>query len=102
MTISDFGPKQERVTFNLVGKVKLQVVIFLSIIAGLLIFTQLIFAANLATDGKNLSQTEAEIKKYQSENAQLKIEIAKVSSLTNLAQKGENLGFKKPQKVIIP
>lgn len=101
MLLVDFKP-QKKDDFNLIGKIKIQVVIFLSLVAGLLILTQFIFAADLATDGQNLSQTESEIKKFKSENATLRVEIAKDSSLTALSKKAEELGFKKPQQVITP
>lgn len=101
MIRADFKP-QRKENFNLIGKIKLQVIIFLSVVAGFLILTQLIFAAHLATDGQKLSQIEQEIKKLESQNTSLKIEVAKESSLSNLSKKAGDLGFKKPQQVITP
>lgn len=101
MILVDIKP-QQKTTFSLIGKVKLRVVIFLVAIATILVATQLIFAASLATGGQNLSGIETEIKLLESQNSQLKIEIAKESSLSGLSQKAQELGFKKPQKVITP
>lgn len=102
MLIADFKPKPKERTFNLIGKVKVHVVIFLSSAAVLLIAIQLVFAASLATDGQKISQIEDEIKRFESENSSLRIQIAKHSSLTNLAQRAQDLGFKSPSRIIIP
>ncbi len=66
-----------------------------------LVFTQLVFANNLATGGEKLSQVQDEISTLERENMSLKTEIAKASALTKLSEKAKQSGFIKPQVVTI-
>ncbi len=67
-----------------------------------LFVTQLVFAANLSTDGQKLAKIEEEIARRESENANLKTEIARQSSLASLSQKAKALGFTDAPKIITP
>lgn len=98
----DFKIEHKESSFNLVGKIKVKVLVFFTIFAIALIFTQLVFANNLATDGNKLSNINEEIAKLERENTTLKTQIAQESSLTVLSQKAKEFGFEKPTKVIIP
>lgn len=83
------------------GKIRVKIlVIFATLVAGLF-FAQLVFANNLATDGKKLSRTEEEIQKLEEENTVLKIKIAQNSSLSNLSKKAKEMGFIKPSEVLV-
>ena len=63
-------------------------------------FTQLVFASNLAVDGQKLSQFDEEIRQLEAENTNLRVKIAQESSFTNLYQKAQRLGFQNPSEVI--
>lgn len=89
-------------SFNLIGRIKVKVLVAFTIFALALIFTQLVFANNLATDGNKLSNINKEIAKLERENTSLKTQIAQESSLTVLFQKAKESGFEKPTKVIVP
>src|SRR3989344_4545435 len=96
--INDYKFKNSRdESFNLVGKVKVKLLIVLAFF-----FTQLVFAGNLAIGGQKLSEVENEIKRLEAENTTLKVEIAKEAALSNLAADAQKLGFEKPKQVIIP
>ncbi|OGD86888.1 hypothetical protein A2870_03285 [Candidatus Curtissbacteria bacterium RIFCSPHIGHO2_01_FULL_41_11] len=103
LPVRDFkiGKKVES-NFNLVGKIKVKLIVLFTFFAGTLIFTQLVFANNLATDGNKLSSINEEIAKFERENTTLKVQIAQESSLTVLSQKAKEAGFEKPTKVIVP
>ncbi|MEX2028350.1 MAG: hypothetical protein WD988_02520 [Candidatus Curtissbacteria bacterium] len=73
-----------------------------SILLGALFVTQLVFAANLSTDGQKLTKIEQLRAQYESENAGLKAQIAQESSLTNLSRKSQELGFTSSPKIITP
>ena len=88
--------------FNLIGKIRLKVLVIATVIITTLLFTQLVFANNLATDGQKLSEVEDEIQKLTAENTSLKVQIATESSLSNLAKKAAELGFSKPSLIITP
>ncbi|MDP2632972.1 MAG: hypothetical protein Q8P25_04610 [Candidatus Curtissbacteria bacterium] len=98
----DFKIERKEPNFNLVGKIKVKVLVAFTVFALALIFTQLVFANNLATDGNKLSNTNEEITKLERDNTTLKAQIAQESSLTVLSQKAKESGFEKPTKVIIP
>jgi|SRR3989344_326160 len=89
-------------SFNLVGKVKVKLLIILAFVVIASFFTQLVFAGNLAVGGQKLSEVENEIEKLEAENTTLRVEIAKEAALLNLAQEAQKLGFEKPKEVIIP
>jgi len=96
LPVSDFKIKKKR-SFNLIGRIKVQVLLASAILVISLFFVQLVFANSLATDGEKLAQIEQEIDKLQEENTTLKVKIAQESSLTTLSQKAKNIGFQKPQ-----
>jgi cell division protein FtsB len=83
------------------GAIKVKIVFVFGFLLVGLVFTQLVFANNLATDGQKLSNVQQEIRHLESENTTLKAEIAKTSALTNLSAKAQGLGFKKPAKLTI-
>lgn len=101
LPVSDFSrtAKQES-DFNLIGKVKVKILVIFSCMLFALIFAQLVFANNLATDGQKLSQVHEEIEKLQDENTHLKVEIAQNSSLFELSKTAEESGFQRPAKII--
>lgn len=84
------------------GKVKIRLLIVSSLALSVLFATQLVFAANLSTDGQKLTKVEESKERYESENADLKAQIARESSLTNLSQKSGQLGFTASPKIITP
>jgi hypothetical protein len=86
--------------FNLIGKIKVRVLVVLSVVIFALIFAQLVFANNLATEGQKLAQVYTEIRELEAENTLLKVEIAKKSSLASLSKEAQSQGFRKPEKVI--
>lgn len=99
--LSDFRVKKNKEnSFNLVGRIKVKVLVAITLVVVGLFFTQLVFANNLAVDGQKLSQIENEIAKLDAENTTLKVQIAKVSALTTLSQKAQAVGFTKPAKTI--
>lgn len=98
----DFKIEQKENTFNLIGKIRVKVLVVTAVAATALIFVQLVFANNLATDGHKLSNVNDEIARLERENTNLKAQIAQQSSLVSLSKKAQELGFEKPAKVIIP
>lgn len=103
MLISDFKwlprKKNSSATF---GRIKVKLLVIFTIIVTVLFGAQLIFATNLATDGQKLSEIEKEIQRIETQNTNLKVKIAKASSLATLSKKAKDLGFTKPTQVIIP
>lgn len=98
---SDFIPKKENKKFF--GKAKLQILIFVGVITMIaLVFGQLVFANNLATDGEKLAKIEDQIQKLQDENTSLRMQIAKETSLVNLSKIAQKEGFSRPAKVVRP
>lgn len=93
--------KKEENNLNL-GKIKVRLLVTVTIASIGLILTQLVFANNLATDGQRLAQIEAEIKRFEAENTTLKVKIAKEASLASLSKKAQDFGFVRPSKVIVP
>ena len=95
LPVSDFKfnyrAKQD---FNLIGKIRVQVLIILAVVTALILFAQLVFAATLATHGQKVSQVEQEIQKLEAENTSLRVQISQESSLTKLSEKAKQLGFK--------
>ncbi len=86
---------------RLTGSVRLKVVFLSLFLLVGLVFTQLVFANSLATDGEKLARVQKEIKRLERENISLKAEIAHNSALTNLAQSAKNSGFTKPKTITI-
>lgn len=104
MKIRDFKytAKKETSELNLRGKIRLKVLVVFSLMSFGMIFAQLVFANNLATDGQKLSDVYVQIEKLEDENTKIKVEITKNSSLVNLSKEADQTGFKKPEKVITP
>lgn len=105
LPISDFNYKNKIVKnekIDLIGKVKLKILVFFAVILTLLFGAQIVFAGNLSSDGKKLHEINTEAHKLESENLNLKSKIAQISSLTNLSQKASTLGFSKPSKILNP
>ncbi|MBI4037620.1 hypothetical protein HY382_01075 [Candidatus Curtissbacteria bacterium] len=86
---------------NLVGQVRLKIVVIFGSIIMVLFASQLVFANNLAAEGERLSQIESEIQLLEAQNTTLKAEIAQNSSLVTLSAKAQAYGFVKP-KIITP
>lgn len=101
LTVSDFKYQKKR-SYDLIGKIRVKVLVVAAIALVVLFFAQLVLAANLATDGQKLAAIGQEIRRLEAENTTLVTEIAQLSSLTNLSQKAASLGFVKPTKVITP
>lgn len=103
LTKADFIPKKERKKLIFFGKAKLQIVLSVGVFTILaLIFGQLVFANNLATDGEKLANIEDQIQKLEDENTSLRMQIAKETSLTNLSKEAQEKGFSHPAKIIRP
>ncbi len=101
LPISNYIYKKENNKNLKQGSIKVKIIfIFVFLLTGL-VFTQLVFANNLATDGQKLSQYQDEIRQLENENITLRAEIAQKSSLVNLSKKAVELGFKKPSKLTI-
>ncbi len=84
------------------GKVKLKILIVFALILSSLFGAQIVIAGGLTSDGKKLHEINQEALQLQSENLYLKSQIAQISSLTNLSQKADTLGFNKPSIVLDP
>lgn len=101
--INDFKYKKtNNDSLNLVGKIKLKLLLTLAFFTITSVFGQLVFASNLAVDGQKLSEIEKQIQQLEAENTTLKVEIAKESSLLKLSEKAQEMGFRRPSEVIIP
>lgn len=92
------GTKKE--DYNLIGRIKVKVLVTVGLVAAVLFMGQLIFSNKLATDGKKLAEIEAEVQRLEQNNNILKTEIAKESSFATISKKAYELGFKKPSKII--
>lgn len=100
---ADFIPKKENKKLRFFGKARLQILIFVGVITMIaLVFGQLVFANNLATDGEKLAKIEDQIQKLQDENTSLRMQIARETSLANLSKIAQKEGFSRPSKVIRP
>lgn len=100
LPVSDYKINDKKKDLNLAGKIEVKILVFFACAVILLLFTQLVFANNLATDGQKLSEIEEEIQKLNAENTTLKVEIAKESSLNALSKKAKDLSFERPSRVI--
>src|SRR3989344_2946065 len=99
MLRSDYKDKERKKYSKFYGEIRLKILVVIAILVVSLVSSQLVFANNLAVDGQKLSEIDDKIKNLDAQNTTLKIEIAKISSLTQLSQKAEVLGFVKPQRV---
>lgn len=103
LPVSDFNFKKERKEkINFLGQIKPKVLIVFAIFIPVISSIQLVFASSLASDGQKLHRIEGEIKKFESQNLEIKARIAQSSSFATLTQKAQNLGFKDPQKTLSP
>lgn len=84
------------------GKVKIKILLLITIVVAGLLSAQLVFASNLSTDGQTLSSVENQIQTQETESLNLRAKIAQVSSLQKLSQDAQKLGFETPEKVITP
>lgn len=101
LPVSDFiFEKKEQI--DKYGKIKLRVLVVFGFLIISLFGTQLVFATNLVSGGEKLHKINQELSMLESENINLTAQIAQASSLTSLSQKAEQMGFKKPQKVLNP
>lgn len=99
---SDFIPKENK-KLRFFGKAKLQILVYVGIFTLIaLVFGQLVFANNLATDGEKLANIEDQIQKLQDENTSLRVRIAKETSLVNLSKIAQDEGFSRPAKIVRP
>lgn len=102
LPISDFKiSEKKRKNFNVLGKVRIKLLVLFSFAVAALFTTQLVFASNLAIDGQKMSETDEQINQLEAENTMLKVQIAQESSLVSLTKRAENLGFTSPQNVLI-
>ena len=101
LPVSDFKI-QKKNNFNLVGKIKVKVIVFIGSLVAFSFFAQLVFANNIATDGQRLSKIQQEINKLEAENTTMRMRIAQESSLATLSQKAQKLNFSRPTKIVTP
>jgi len=87
---------------NLLGRVKVKVLVVFTLIFFSLVGAQLVFANNLATDGPKISDVYSQIDQLQAQNTQLEMQIAQNSSLATLQKEAQSQGFVQPTKVITP
>ncbi|MCR4324945.1 MAG: hypothetical protein NUV69_04645 [Candidatus Curtissbacteria bacterium] len=104
LPVSDYKiiTQEKNNNFSLIGRVKVKLVVVSACLLAVLVFAQLIFANNLATDGKRLSEVNRKISELEAQNVTLRAEIAKESSLANLSKKAQAMGFGTPSNIIVP
>lgn len=103
LPVSDFNFKIEnKDKTDFFGKVKLKILIVFALILSSLFGAQIVIAGTLTADGKKLQEINEEAAITESENLYLKSQIAQVSSMTNLSQKANSLGFNHPSKILDP
>lgn len=93
---------EKKQNFNLIGKIKVKVLVVSALVVVSLFGGQLVFANKLATDGEKLADIEAGIEELEAQNTTLKVKIASESSLVNMTKKAQDLGFATPTQVIAP
>ena len=101
MLVPDFKIEKKE-NFNLIGKVKVKILVVAACSVFALLSAQLVFANKLAIDGQKLAQIEEGIQQLEAQNTTLKVEIAKEASLASISQKAQKMGFATPDKVITP
>lgn len=101
-TKSGFSPQLGLSPWSALGKVKIKVLVISALLLLALLGIQLVFAANLSVDGQRLARIEKEITSIESQNTNLKAEIAHFSSLVTLSQRAQELGFTADPKIISP
>lgn len=70
------------------------------VIVGIFLVATVFFTIETATKGAELTRLTLEEKNLLEENRSLSSRLVQVSSLTNLEERAENMGFTKPTKVI--
>src|SRR5437870_4205530 len=99
MLTHDFKIEKKQ-DFNLIGKVKVKILVVVALAVVVLFSAQLVFANKLATDGEKLAEIEDQIQSIEGQNTTLKVQIAQETSLVKMTQKAKDLGFEKPSQVI--
>ena len=99
---SERNTTQKTSEFFQLGKIQVKILGVSCFMFFSLVFAQLVFANNLATDGEKLSKIYKQIDTLQAENTQLKAQIAQNSAFSNLEKEAKSQGFQKPSKVINP
>jgi hypothetical protein len=64
------------------------------------VISVVVFTIETATSGARLAKLEREEKELAAENAELSAKLVGTSSLLELSQKSQELGFGTPQKII--
>lgn len=101
LPVSDFRVVKKEQNYNLIGRIRVRLLVALTVLVVGLFFTQLVFANSLATDGQKLAQIQSQITNLQAQNMTLKVQIAQASSLQTLSQKAQVMGFGSPEKLIV-
>ena len=101
LPVSDFRVVKKEQNYNFIGRIRVRVLVVLTVLVVGLFFTQLVFANSLATDGQKLSKIQSEILSLQAQNMTLKVQIAEASSFQTLSKKATELGCVKPEKLIV-
>jgi cell division protein FtsL len=101
LPVSDFRVVKKEQSYNLIGRIRVRLLVALTVLVVGLFFTQLVFANSLATDGQKLAQIQSAITSLQAQNMTLKVQIAEVSSFQTLSKKAHELGFVSPEKLIV-
>ncbi len=103
LPVSDFKLyAQKKNRLNLIGKIKVKLLVVFAFVIATLFATQLAFASNLAVGGQKISEVEREIQALDEKNTKFKVEIAEESSLTSLASYAKDHGYINPKDVISP
>lgn len=97
----DFRAVKKQPSYNLIGKVRVRILVVLTTLVFSLIFAQLVFANNLATDGQKLAEVQKQIADLKDQNMTLKVQIAQASSFQVLAKKASDMGFVSPKDPIV-
>lgn len=101
LPVSDFRVIKEEQNYNLFGRIRVRLLVALTVLVVGLFFTQLVFANSLATDGQKLAQIQSQVTSLEAQNMTLIVQIAQVSSLQTLSKKAQELGFVSPEKLIV-
>ncbi len=101
LPVSDFRVVKKEQNYNFIGRVRVRLLVALTVLVVGLFFTQLVFANSLATDGQKLAQIQSQITSLQAHNMTLRVQIAQASSFQTLSKKATELGFVSPQKLIV-
>ncbi len=97
----DFRVAKKQPNYNLIGKIRVRILVVLATLVFSLFFAQLVFANNLATDGQKLAGIQKQIADLKDQNMTLKVQIAQASSFQTLSQKAADMGFVSAKDPII-